>query len=75
MTMGIKSFYFNSPMDRYGYIRIPVSHIPADIMDQYQLDPFIVNGYVMVKIRKGMYGSPQARILAHNRLKKHLLSH
>ena len=75
MTMDIKSFYFNSPMGRYGYIRIPVSHIPADIMDQYQLDPFIVNGFVMVKIRKGMYGSPQAGILAHNQLKKHLLSH
>ena len=37
--------------------------------------PLIVNGYVMVEIRKRMYGLPQAGILAHIRLTKHLLSH
>ena len=75
MTMDILKKYLNSPMDRYEYMRIPVSHIPIDIMEQYHLAPLIVNGCVMVEIRKGMYGSPQAGILAHIRLTKHLLSH
>ena len=62
-------------MDRYEYMRIPIFHIPVDIMEQYQLAPLIVNGYVMVEIRKGMYGLPQAGILAHNRLTKYMLFH
>ena len=31
-------------MDRYEYMRIPIFHIPVDIMEQYQLAPLIVNG-------------------------------
>ena len=62
-------------MDRYEYMRIPVFHIPADIMEQYQLAPLIVNGHVMVEIRKGMHILPQAGIMARNHLTTHLSSH
>ena len=34
--------------------------------------PLVHNGFVVVEIRKGMYGLPQAGILANKRLKKHL---
>ena len=56
-------------------MRIPVFHINVDIMDQYQLAPLMVNEHVMVDICKGMYSLPQAGILAHNHLTKHLFSH
>jgi len=59
-------------MDCYEYMRIPAKYIPANIMEQYNLAPLVHNGHVPTEIRKGMYGLPQAGILAYNRLVKHL---
>jgi hypothetical protein len=71
-TADISNFYLNNPMERYEYMRIPVRDIPACIMHQYALTPLIHTGHVMVEIRKGMYGLPQAGIIANTRLQKHL---
>jgi len=68
----IKDFYLNTPMDRYEYMRIPVHQIPPDIFAQYELQELVHNNYVYVEIRKGMYGLPQAGILANNELVPHL---
>ena len=54
---------------------IPTKFIPADIMTQYQLADLVHNNMVMVEIRKGMYGLPQAGILANDRLQAHLATH
>ena len=51
---------------------IPVKHLPDDIMEQFNLASLVVNGHVMVEIRKGMYGLPQAGLLAQQRLNAHL---
>ena len=72
MTIDIKDYYLGTPMNRYEYMQIPVKHIPEDIMIQYNLEHLIVNDHVMVEIRKGIYGLPQAGIIAQERLNKHL---
>jgi hypothetical protein len=72
MTMDLKDFYLNTPMARYEYMRIPISAIPECIMIQYNLAPLVHNGFVMVEIRKGMYGLPQAGLIAQLRLIAHL---
>ena len=72
LTANIENFYLGTPMDRYEYMRIPAKDIPADIMEQYNLAPLVHNGHVLTEIRKGMYGLPQAGILAYNRLVQHL---
>ena len=72
MTNDIQDFYLESEMPRYEYMWIPVKDIPDCIMEQYKLEGLIHNGMILVKIRKGMYGLPQAGILAHERLVKHL---
>jgi hypothetical protein len=72
MTVDIKDFYLNTPMARYEYMRIPVKDIPAIIMQQYNLQPLIHNNTVLVEIRKGMYGLPQAGYIANERLARHL---
>jgi hypothetical protein len=59
-------------MARYEYMRIPISAIPECIMIQYNLAPLVHNGFVMVEIRKGMYGLPQAGLIAQLRLIAHL---
>ena len=68
----ISNFYLNTPMKHYKYMRIPVWAIPACMMDQYDLAPLVHNGSVLVEIRKGMYGLPQAGLIAYERLVKHL---
>jgi Reverse transcriptase (RNA-dependent DNA polymerase) len=74
-SFDIKNFYLNNPMDRYKYMRIPVRDIPDFIMSQYKLEPLVHNGVVLVEIRKGMYGLPQAGIIANTRLVAHLNAH
>jgi hypothetical protein len=55
-------------MERYEYMRIPIHQIPEAIFELYNLQELAHNGFVYVKIRKGMYGLPQAGILAHKQL-------
>lgn len=68
MTLDVKDFYLNTSMDRYEYMRVDIRTIPKAIIDYYNLLDIVENGYVYVEIRKGMYGLPQAGILANNEL-------
>jgi hypothetical protein len=72
MCMDVKNFYLNSPMPRYEYMKIPVELIPAEIMTAYNLHEKVHNGYVYIEIQKGMYGLPQAGLLANQLLAKRL---
>ena len=43
-------------MPRYEYIKIPMRWFPQDIIDQYKIMDLVdKDGFVYVKIRKGMY--------------------
>ena len=70
MGMDIKNYYLGTPLDRYEYMRIRIEHIPDEIIQEYNLQAITVNGWVYLEIRKGMYGLPQAGILANKLLKK-----
>jgi hypothetical protein len=70
--MDIKDFYLNTKMEHYEYMRLPLTVIPPEIIVQYNLLPLVHNGYTYMEIRKGMYGLPQAGILANKKLTKHL---
>jgi hypothetical protein len=74
-SFDIKNFYLNNPIDWYEYMRIPVRDIPPTIMEQYNLAPIVHNGVLLVEIRKGMYGLPQAGINANTWIVDHLLTH
>jgi len=73
MTLDIRNFYLNTPLTRYEYMRIPVNIIPKEVMDHYNLYPLAHNGFIMTEIMKGIYGLPQAGILAKNLLEERLL--
>ena len=49
--------------------------IPDEIKLEYNLQNLVVDGWIYVEIRKGMYGLPQAGILANKLLKKRLAKH
>ena len=75
MTMDIKNYYLGTPLPNYEYMRFRLEHIPTEIRQQYSLDTLATNGWVYVEIHKGMYGLPQAGILANNLLKTRLVKH
>eukprot|EP00804_Cyclotella_cryptica_P005684 CCRYP_000047-RA/>CCRYP_000047-RA protein AED:0.40 eAED:0.40 QI:0/-1/0/1/-1/1/1/0/124 len=73
MTIDIRDFYLNTPMVRPEYMRLKVLDIPDHIIALYNLDKLTTtNGYVYVLIQKGIYGLPQAGIIAQQLLKKQL---
>ena len=64
------NFYLATPMERKEYLRIAVNLIPQEFMDLYGLHDKVKNGYVYCEIVRGMYGLPQAGILANKLLKE-----
>jgi hypothetical protein len=49
-------------------MRMPLKLFPDDIIKHYNLHEKALNGYVYMKIRRGMYGLPQPGILANKLL-------
>jgi hypothetical protein len=63
-------------MVRYKYVRIRIEDIPEEIIVKYKLhDKVSSDGHVYVEIQKGMYGLPQAGILAQKLLEKQMNEH
>jgi hypothetical protein len=59
MTLDIKNFYLGTPMSYYQYIRVHLSLIPLEIIQEYNLHAE-QDGYVYFEIRKGIYGLKEA---------------
>jgi hypothetical protein len=75
-TMGIKNFYLCTPMTRYEYMKLKLSNMSEDIIAHYHLfDIATPDRYIYCKIREGMYGLPQAGIIAQELLAKRLKGH
>jgi hypothetical protein len=55
----IKNMNLETPLDRFEYMKIPIALLPTDIIDHYNLLEKAINGYVYMKICKGMYELPQ----------------
>jgi hypothetical protein len=72
MMMGIKKYYLCTPLPTYEYTRIPLTILPLDIIEKYDLKRLAVNGWVYLDIRKGMYSLKQAGLLANQLLQKWL---
>lgn len=72
LLIDLKNYYLGTPMERYEYMRLAIEIIPDEIIQQYDLRPLVHNGYVYIEIRRGMYGLPQAGIIANNQLVERL---
>ena len=63
-------------MADYQYMRIHLKDIPNEVIVEYSLLPIAnSSGYVYVKIRKGIYGLKESRIIAYKRLVRNLQPH
>jgi hypothetical protein len=50
MTIDIKDFYLNTPMERPECMQQKLSDIPGNIIDLYKLRDIAHDGYVYVRI-------------------------
>lgn len=76
MVMDAKNFYLGTPMPYHEFMRVHRSQIPQEIIDEYNLEQlFTADGWVYIRIEKGMYGLPQAGILANQLLQQRLAKH
>ena len=76
MTVDISNFYLNSPLPCPEFVKIKINNIPEEIITEYKLrDKVTSNGYVYIMATKGMYGLPQAGLIANELLEKRLNKH
>jgi hypothetical protein len=73
MSIDIKDFYLKPPMKCYEYFRMKLELFPEDIIKEYDLRNKVdSNGNVHCEVHCGMYGLPQAGIIAQELLEKRL---
>jgi len=76
LMIDIKDFYPNTPMKRYEYMPLKMKDIPDEIIKEYKLDQKVtMDSYIYTEIQKGMYGLPQAGIIAQELLADRLQTH
>ena len=68
LGLDVKNYYLGTPMANYEYMFIPLNQIPQEIIDHYNLHNIVHKGKVYVENPRGMYGLPQAGILAETQL-------
>ena len=74
MSIDIKDFYLKTPMARYEYFHMTLELFPEDVIQEYDLQNKVdANGNIHCEVRRGMYGLPQAGIIAQELLEERLL--
>ena len=71
MTMDISNFYLMTPLLHPEYIQVKLMDLLDEIINKYKLrDQANRKGSIFLKVVKGMYGLPQAGLLANELLGK-----
>jgi hypothetical protein len=63
MCLDIKKNYLAAPLDCFEYIKMPLALFPKWIIEQYDLQQHVLNGFVYLETRHAVWGLPQAGIL------------
>ena len=71
-AVDIANFYLGTPLHRPEYMRLAMKVLPQEIIEQYNLKEKETDGWVYVKITRGMYGLPHTGLLANKQLKRRL---
>ena len=76
MTMDISNFYLMTPLHHPEFIRLKLGDIPDEVINEYKLrEKATKNGSIYIRAKRGMYGLPQAGLLANELLEKCLNKH
>jgi hypothetical protein len=73
LGINLANFYLNTPTPNPKYMRLQLDIIPKEIIVAHNLRELATpDGWVYIEIHKGMYGLPQAGILANQLLERRL---
>jgi hypothetical protein len=72
MCLNIKFFYLMAKLEYFEYMQMPLDLFPIRIQNQYNLKALAYKGYVHLKMRRAVWGLPQAGILANKQLRRKL---
>ena len=73
LTADFKHLYLNNKLPSPEFMRLPLKIISQEIIETYKLDTLVDDqGWVYIRIDKGMYGLKQAGIIANKELVKHM---
>jgi hypothetical protein len=71
LGIDLANFYLNTPLPNYEYMRLRLDIIPTEIILAYNLRNIVdPDRWVYIKIKTGLYGLPQASILANKLLEQ-----
>jgi hypothetical protein len=59
LMMYIKKYYLGTPLPRFEYMKMLLSHFPEEIVQKYNVNALAVDGWVYIEIRKCIYGLKQ----------------
>jgi hypothetical protein len=72
LSLTSRIFNLNTPLRQFEYMVINLSLLPQETIEKYDLLELSQDVKVYIKIQKGMYGLPQAGILANELLQRNL---
>ena len=70
--MEVKYFYLNNQIDIAEYIMINIFMEPQEFVEKYNLKEKVNSMYIFTRVTKVIYGLPQAGLIVHDSLVKHL---
>jgi hypothetical protein len=62
-SIALKNFYLDTPMPDPEYVRIKIAVIPAEFIEEYNLQGCNCDGWIYFKICQGCYGFPRPAFL------------
>ena len=60
VCLKFKNFYLQTEMEQSEYVRIKLSDIPQEFIEEYDLTQAVQNGWIYFEILRGCYGLPQS---------------
>ena len=72
-TADIANFYLNTPLKRPEYAKVRLTDIPEEVIREYKLHKIATeDGWIYMRVVKGMYGLPQSGANSHDELEERL---
>jgi hypothetical protein len=75
MCLDIKNVFLTAPLDRFEYMKMPITLFPNRTIKQYNLLEHVKYGFIYLEMQRAVWGLSQAGILANKLLQKRLLPH
>ncbi len=72
MCLDIKNFYLTAAVEYFEYMKIPLALFPVWTIEQYNLQNLALDRWVYIKMRRAVWGLPQAGTLANKQLRRKL---